>query len=77
MKLVTIFSAFNAAEAHLVRARLEAAEFHPIISNEMTALMLPLYSTVGTVHVQVPEDEVKDARELLAAGDTSGEAPPS
>lgn len=73
MNLVTVFSTFNSNEAQLVRARLEAADFHVVLTNEIAALMLPLYSTTGTVHVQVPEDEAADAKELLAAGDAPAE----
>jgi len=69
MKFVTVFSAFNSAEAQLVRARLEAASFHAIVTNEMSALTPAFYSAEGTIHVQVPETEAADARELLAAGD--------
>ena len=73
MKLVTVFSAFNPAEAQVVRGRLEAANFHVVLTNELNAMMLPLYSTVGTIHVQVPEDEAAEAKALLAAGDESAE----
>lgn len=69
MNLVIVFSAFNSSDAQLVRARLEAANFHAIVTNEMSALTPAFFSTAGTVHVQVPEDEAADAKELLAAGE--------
>ena len=37
MKLVTIATSFNLAEAQLIRSRLEAAGFHPFIANENAA----------------------------------------
>jgi hypothetical protein len=68
MDFVTVYSDFNAAEAHLVRSRLEAARFHPFITNEGAADWMgggscPAFS----VRVQVPEAEAADAREFLAA----------
>ena len=75
MKLVTVFSAFNPAEAQVIRGRLEAAGFHVVLTNELNAMMLPLYSTVGAILVQVPEDEAEDAKTLLAAGETPPESP--
>ena len=66
MPLVTIFRAFNPADAHLVRSRLEAAEFHPMVMHELSALSLDGYAmAAGGILVQVPEEEVADAREFL------------
>jgi hypothetical protein len=66
MKLVTIFTAFNVVEADLIRTRLEAADFHAFLQNDNSALATGGYSVaVGGIHVQVPEDEAQDARELL------------
>ena len=68
MKLVTVFTAFNPADAQLVRSRLEAAEFHPVVKNELSALSMEGYAmAVGGIQVQVPEDEEADAREFLNA----------
>ena len=68
MSLVTIFSAFNPADAHVVRSRLEAAEFHPFVAHELSALSLDGYAlAAGGILVQVPEDEAADAKEFLAA----------
>jgi hypothetical protein len=73
MKLVTVFTAFSPAEAQLVRSRLEAAEFHPFVRDELSALSMGGYSVgAGGIAVQVPEDEAEDAREFIAApGDES------
>jgi len=66
MPLVTIFRAFNPAAAHLVRSRLEAAEFHPVVMHELSALSLDGYAmAAGGILVQVPEEEAADAKELL------------
>jgi len=68
MNLVTIFTAFNPADAQLARSRLDAAGFHPFVTNEDAALSMDGYGiTVGGILVQVPEDEAADAKELLNA----------
>ena len=63
MNLVTVFTAFNPAEAQLVRSRLEAAEFHPFVADEFWAFSI----ATGGIRVQVPEDEAADVREFLNA----------
>lgn len=66
MNLVTIFTAFSPAEAQLVRSRLEAAEFHPFVADELSALSIDGYSlATGGIRVQVPESEAAEAREFL------------
>ena len=66
MDLVTVFTAFNPAEAQLVRSRLEAAGFHPFVADELSALSMDGYSlATGGIRVQVPEGEASDAREFL------------
>jgi hypothetical protein len=68
MQLITIFSAFNPAEAQLVRSRLEAAGFHASVANELSALSMEGYSmAVGGICVQVPESEAVEARQFLSA----------
>ena len=37
MKLVTLCTNFNLAEAEMIRSRLEAAGFHPFVANESSA----------------------------------------
>jgi hypothetical protein len=74
MKLVIVYSAFNPADAHLVRSRLEAANFHPVVSNELSSLSLDGYAmAAGGILVQVPEDEAAEAREFLSAPDVEDE----
>ena len=66
MKLVTVYTAFNPAQAHLIRSRLEASNFLAVVKNENAALGMDGYSmAVGGILVQVPEDQVAEARELL------------
>jgi len=68
MEMVTVFTAFSPAEAQLVRSRLEAANFHPFVANELSALSIDGYSlAAGGICVQVPETEAADAREFLNA----------
>jgi len=74
MSPVTIFKAFNPAEAQLVRSRLEAAGFHPFVADELSALSIDGYSlAAGGIRVQVPEDEAAEAREFLEPPATPGE----
>ena len=79
MTLVTIFRAFNPADAHLVRSRLEAAEFHPVVTHELAALGLDGYAmAAGGILVQVPDEEAAEAKEFLNAeppSTDSSEAP--
>ncbi|MFC1465724.1 MAG: putative signal transducing protein [Candidatus Brachytrichaceae bacterium NZ_4S206] len=75
MSLVTVHTAFNAADAQLVHARLEAAGFHSVVTGELASLSIEGYAlAAGGIRVQVPEAEADDARLLLAAG--AEDAPP-
>jgi hypothetical protein len=66
MSPVTIFRAFNPAEAQLVRSRLEAAGFHPFVADELSALSIDGYAlAAGGIRVQVPEGEAADVQEFL------------
>ncbi len=66
--MVTISTAFNPADAQLVRSCLDAAGFHAIVKHELSALSMDGYGlTVGGILVQVPETEVEDAKAFLAA----------
>ena len=68
MNLVTVFTAFNPAEAQLVRSQLEAANFLAVVKNELSALSMDGYAlAAGGILVQVPEDQATDAREFLDA----------
>ncbi len=72
MELRTVHRSFNPADAQLVRSRLEAAKFHPVVTHELSALSLDGYAmAAGGILVQVPDDEAADALEFL--GETSPE----
>jgi hypothetical protein len=63
MEMVTVSRHINLASAELDAARLEAAGFAVLRHDESS----PFAGGVGTVQVQVPADQVEDARALLAA----------
>ncbi len=66
--MVTVFRAFNPADAQLVRSRLEAAQFHAVVTHELSALSLDGYAlAAGGILVQVPGAEAAEAKEFLAA----------
>jgi hypothetical protein len=66
MSLATVYRALNSADAQLIRSRLEAANLHPIVSDELASLSIEGYSlTTGGIRVQVPESEAASARELI------------
>jgi hypothetical protein len=67
MELVTVFSAFNPADAQLVRSRLEAAGFHAEVTHELSSLSMDGYAlAAGGILVQVPDVEAADAKEFLS-----------
>jgi hypothetical protein len=67
MKMVTVSTAFNPADAHLVCSCLNAAGFRAVVKHELSALSMDGYGlTVGGILVQVPDDEATDAKEFLA-----------
>ena len=66
MELVTVSRAFNSADAHLVRSRLEAAGFHAVVTNELSALSMEGYAlAAGGILVQVPDSELEEAKAFL------------
>jgi Putative prokaryotic signal transducing protein len=72
MPWVTVFTTFNPAEAQLIRSRLEAAELQANVIHELAALSMDGYSlATGGIQVQVPEDKVEDAREIINSADRS------
>ena len=44
MNLVTVYTSFSPAEAQLIRSRLDASEFHAVVTHELSALSLDGYS---------------------------------
>jgi len=73
MPLVTISKEFSDTEAQLKRARLEAAGFHPVITNEATALWMGNAAAIDGIRLQVPEEEAAEAREFLNAPEPPAE----
>lgn len=73
MDFITVFTTFNQAEAQLVCAQLEAAEFHPFLANENASDWLGGTSSATTLKVQVPEGEADNAREFLDTPTTPAE----
>lgn len=73
MELATVSLSFNPAEAQMVRSRLEAAGFYAVVAQELSALSMGGYGLgAGGILVQVPEDQLEEAREFLSApGDLS------
>lgn len=77
MKLVTVYTALNPAEAQLANSQLEAAGFHSVVMGETAALCMDGYAlTAGGIRVQVPEEEAADANLLLRSSEASFVAPP-
>ena len=68
MTFVTVHTTFSSADAQLIRAQLEAANFHPNVANEASVTYAG-YSESTLIRVEVPEAEAVEAREFLAAGD--------
>ena len=69
MQLVTVFTAFNSAEAQLIRSRLEAAGLRAFIQDELSALSMDGYAlAAGGIKVQVPDVDVNFALELIRDG---------
>ena len=72
MNLVTVYRTFNIAEAQVVRGRLEAAEMHPVVANELSSVSIDGYTlAAGGVLVQVPQEEGEGARQLIEASEKS------
>jgi len=66
MTLETIFSSFNSAEAQIISARLEAAGFHPSVTDEIASMSMEGYSmATGGIRIKVPETEKDAARGLV------------
>jgi hypothetical protein len=68
MNLITVANVLNPAEAGLLCSRLEAAEFHPFMPDQFSAVNTDGYTlAIGGIRIQVPDDEAIAAREFLAA----------
>lgn len=68
MKLVTVHKSFSVVEAQVIRSLLESASIPAEVVHETAALTTDGYALgVGGIRVQVPEDQVEDARAIIAA----------
>ena len=66
MEFVTVHTALNPADAQLIRAQLESAGFLVNVKGEDAALGMDGYAmAIGGILVQVPDDKVNEARQLL------------
>ncbi len=66
MKLITVSTLLNSADANLTASRLDAAGFHPVIKGELASLTLEgSVLAAGGIQVQVPEAEAAEAVEFL------------
>jgi hypothetical protein len=75
MSLITIQTAFNPVDAQLVRSRLEAAGFHPVVTHELSALSMDGYAlAAGGILVQVPEAEADEAKTFLDSSSPENES---
>jgi hypothetical protein len=73
--MVTVYTALNPMDAQLIRSRLEAAGLHPEVTHELSALSTEGYAqTAGGIRVEVPAEEVDDARALIAAKDPDSDS---
>lgn len=71
MRLVTVFQAFNPAQAQLVRSRLDAAGFPALVTHELSSLSMEGYSqATGGILVQVPEEHAEEAKAFLAESES-------
>ena len=69
-----MFETLNAAEAQLIRSRLEAAGLHPEVDPEIDPLSIGAFAHAsGGVEIKVPAEEAADARAILAASEKAGE----
>lgn len=73
MNFVTVHTCFSSGEAQIIRSRLEAANFHPSITNEAAGSLLGGFSKATLIRVEVPEAEAAEAKEFLAAENPSAE----
>ncbi len=68
MDFVTVYKAVTAAQSQIVRSRLEAAEFHPFVPDDLSPFGSdPLALGSGGIRIQVPAEEAEEAKAFLAS----------
>ena len=61
-----VFKSFSAAEAQMIKSRIETAGFNSFVTDEIASMSMEGYSmSTGGIRVKVPEEEFKLARELV------------
>ena len=61
-----VFKSFSAAEAQMIKSRLETAGFNSFVTDEIASMSMEGYSmSTGGIRVKVPGEEFKLARELV------------
>jgi hypothetical protein len=75
--MVTIATFTNTPEAHLLRMRLESGGISAYLQDENTIQMdWGLSNAIGGVRVQVADEDLEAARELLTSDGGVGETEP-
>ena len=79
--MIPVFKTLSPVEAAVVQSRLEAAQLHASLENELTNIMFGfsvapglINSDAGAIHVVVPDEEAAAAREILNVGPPADEA---
>ena len=73
-KMVTLTTASSLAEADILRSRLESSGITTLIPDEGVISVNPLYTgTVGGIRVQVSENDLVAAREIVELKDAPAE----
>ena len=66
MKLVEVYNSFSSADAHLICSSLQSAGIASQVTNELSSLSLDGYALAsGGIRVMVPEDQFREARDLI------------
>ena len=66
MNFVTVGTYVSLIEAQIVKGRLESEGITAIVADGMAAGVMPFVGSSSGVHVQVAEEDVAKAKEILA-----------
>jgi hypothetical protein len=67
VELEIVFETLNAAEAQLIRSRLDAAGYQPVLDPEIDPLTISGFTVPeGGIKIRVPAEHAASARALLA-----------
>ncbi len=70
VELETVFETLNAAEAQLIRSRLDAAGIETEVDPEFDPLSVGGFSTnAGGIRVKVSPERAEEAKAIIAAGE--------